>query len=265
MAFSVGAQINDYLQDNEIGLNNPNVGENTGASQLGIGENAFVFDIARETTLQANSTITDHFVEDNTALQDHIALSPLTYVLKGFIGELVFEGATAQAELLTLANEKLAIVEAYLPDLTAGVAQKISQIGNEINNTVNYIDSAIASGTDIFNLLTGADRLKSKQAQAVDKLMSLRNSRELTTLITPYKEYKNMAIESIVATQVADSRHKSDIEVRVKQIRTVDIFTVGVDLSQYTGRAKAQASEVLDKGKAQGKEVSQSAIKKLLN
>ena len=49
MAFSVGAQINDYLQDNEIGLNNPNVGENTGASQLGIGENAFVFDIARET------------------------------------------------------------------------------------------------------------------------------------------------------------------------------------------------------------------------
>ena len=185
MAFSVGAQINDYLQDNEIGLNNPNVGENTGASQLGIGENAFVFDIARETTLQANSTITDHFVEDNTALQDHIALSPLTYVLKGFIGELVFEGATAQAELLTLANEKLAIVEAYLPDLTAGVAQKISQIGNEINNTVNYIDSAIASGTDIFNLLTGADRLKSKQAQAVDKLMSLRNSRELTTLITP--------------------------------------------------------------------------------
>src|SRR5579863_4903278 len=47
-----------------------------------------LFHYEAENTAQLQSDITDHFIEDNTAIQDQIALKPEKITVHGFIGEL---------------------------------------------------------------------------------------------------------------------------------------------------------------------------------
>jgi len=53
------------------------------------GLNGFLFDIDDSDQVTFESDITDHYVEDNTAVQDHIALRPIQIMLKRFQGEVV--------------------------------------------------------------------------------------------------------------------------------------------------------------------------------
>ena len=48
---------------------------------LGIG--GLAFDIFEEHKVELQSDITDHYVEDNTAIQDQIANRPLKFTLRG--------------------------------------------------------------------------------------------------------------------------------------------------------------------------------------
>ena len=48
----------------------------------------FLFDVKGRDELTLASNITDHYVENNSAIQDHIALKPITIRLNGFVGEL---------------------------------------------------------------------------------------------------------------------------------------------------------------------------------
>src|SRR5574344_1553116 len=50
----------------------------------------YLFDIITNNDLVAEADITDQYVEDNTARQDHMALKPLEYTLRGFVSEKVF-------------------------------------------------------------------------------------------------------------------------------------------------------------------------------
>src|SRR6266576_7254366 len=49
---------------------------------------ALLFHYEGEQTASLQSDITDHYIEDNTALQDQIALKPEETTTHGFIGEL---------------------------------------------------------------------------------------------------------------------------------------------------------------------------------
>lgn len=48
----------------------------------------FVFNVTQEEEINLRSVITDHFVEDNTAINDEIALSPEEFTLRGIVAEL---------------------------------------------------------------------------------------------------------------------------------------------------------------------------------
>src|SRR5260221_4663943 len=50
-------------------------------------DDAFIFDYEGEQSLSLEADITDHFIEDNTSIQDHIALKPVRITTHGFIGE----------------------------------------------------------------------------------------------------------------------------------------------------------------------------------
>ena len=61
-------------------------------SGLVTGESTFdglAFDYTGEVKIESTSDITDHYMEDNTPTQDHIALAPRRVTLKGIVGELV--------------------------------------------------------------------------------------------------------------------------------------------------------------------------------
>ena len=46
----------------------------------------FLFHYNGEESITLDADITDHFVESNVALQDHIARRPVTYSVTGYIG-----------------------------------------------------------------------------------------------------------------------------------------------------------------------------------
>lgn len=50
------------------------------------------FDIIDDESCSVEASITDNYVESNYALQDHVAVKPRIYRLKGYIGESVYRG-----------------------------------------------------------------------------------------------------------------------------------------------------------------------------
>lgn len=57
----------------------------------------FLFDIPDDEWVELNSTITDHYTESNTAVQDNIALDPERVTVRGMVAELVQSIPPSQA------------------------------------------------------------------------------------------------------------------------------------------------------------------------
>src|SRR6185312_8744514 len=69
-----------------IGYQPQNAPSNNGqTAQLGP---SLLFHYEGEQTASLESDITDHYIENNTAIQDQIALKPVIITTHGFIGEL---------------------------------------------------------------------------------------------------------------------------------------------------------------------------------
>ena len=57
----------------------------------------FVMDVRMEDEVNLESDITDHYVEDNTAVQDQVSLKPEEVTVHGLVGELVMVQAQQDA------------------------------------------------------------------------------------------------------------------------------------------------------------------------
>jgi len=224
----------------------------------------FVFNYEGEQQLLAESDITDHFVEENMAVQDQIALKPEMYTTHGFIGELNDIAPPALA-LVKVAADKLTSVTAYQPALTETArlayneAFLLYQVGQKA------INSAIAAASSIGNLITGGSaggenvigssgqttKLggQNKQQTAFQSLYGYWRSRTLFTVQTPWAVFQNMAIKSLRAIQDTETNVITDFEVVFKLIRTAASTTLtnGVPIS-YGGRLNSQASPLTDQG-----------------
>src|SRR5271170_7629799 len=73
---------------------------------------AILFHYEGEQTVALESDITDHYIEDNTAIQDQIALKPVMITTHGFIGELN-DVPPSFLSLLQSASQKLTTISAY--------------------------------------------------------------------------------------------------------------------------------------------------------
>lgn len=49
----------------------------------------YIFDTRGDEDVTLESEITDNWVEDNSTMQDHIGLKPMSITLTGYVGELV--------------------------------------------------------------------------------------------------------------------------------------------------------------------------------
>ena len=227
---------------------------------VGLGIAGFAFDIFEEHKAELQSDITDHYVEDNTAIQDQIANKPLKFTLRGFVGELVDERADPKSTVQEL-TEKLTIINSYIPVVTNAAKQVNSLIQNRKTNTTNEnIDETIGTGVDLFKAYKELNPPDSKQAKAYNFFRALRDAKQLVGVDTPFGFVRDMAIENIIAIQ-GDNAFITDFSVTLKQIRTAKSKIVDFDTTQYQGRTNNQKAEEADKGKAEGKKIDQSIIK----
>lgn len=125
----------------------------------------FLFDYEGENSITLDSDITDHFVEDNTAIQDQISLRPEMISTRGYVGELN-DIVPPILEPLKIAADKLTVVGAYTPDLSV-TALRIYNEASQAYALANLVKSA---GVQAWSSLSGnGSSVQNKQQIAYGK------------------------------------------------------------------------------------------------
>lgn len=174
-----------------------------------------LFHYEAENSITIESDITDHYTEDNAAINDHIALRPEMIVVRGFIGELNDVVPKELQTIKTLAD-KLVPIGAFAPQLSATAL-------NAYNQAYFIAQSAYKLGTTAVSTvksLSGNDgAIQNKQQKAFTQFYGYWEKRALFTVQTPWAVFKNMAIKTLRAVQDAETATITDFEITFKQIR----------------------------------------------
>lgn len=192
------------------------------------GFGGFIFDVEGETSVNLQADITDHFTEDNTPIQDHIATRPEKITLKQYVGELVYREEGEEDNILQNVTRKLTIVDNYLPQLTQAASQLKGIYENResfnIDNLLSgkLIDDNSNKFVNIWALVKNLNPEASAQQRAFMFFEALFEQKILVSIQTPFKFYTNMAIESIQARQQEGSRFISDFSITLKKIRVAE-------------------------------------------
>lgn len=218
----------------------------------------FQFHIPDEQSVTLESEITDNYLENNTAIQDHIALKPVRVTLRGFEGEISY----SPKSILTTATkitEVLGLVIRYLP--------KVQRLDQQLDKTYRGLtgrDKTSASDNflNLYNLYKEFQNLwvlTKAQARAFLFFEALRNSRSIFSITTQYRRYDNMVIETIKAVQTGQTKDISDFTLTFKQLN----FTSTQTIKQVSAaRREAQTSLSATKGIIKGIETKVDKILK---
>jgi hypothetical protein len=213
---------------------------------------AFMFHYEGEQTVSLESDITDHFVENNTAIQDQIALRPEIITTHGFIGELN-NVPPASPNALQNVTDKLQTISAYVPALTTAASINYAQAVTTGQISTNALNAGVAAwsslsgagGTSVINgtsLFPASNQ--NKQQTAFQTFYGYWRNRVLFTIQTPWAVFQNCAIYKLRAIQSEETRMISDFEVTFKLIRMASTTTSKVQ----AGRLNEQASGLINQG-----------------
>lgn len=218
---------------------------------------SLIFQYEGEQNLYLQSDITDHYIEDNTAINDMIALHPEEYSTTGYIGELNDVAPQALVPLKFLAD-KLTTVSAYVPSISetaliayneAFFAYQIAQ--NAINNAVSSWSTITGSDTESVIDGNGITIAKNQTKQQImfQQFYGYWRNRTLFTIQTPWAIFRDMAIKSLRAIQSADTRMITDFEVTFKIMRFAKSISVSRDITKQN-RASTQGEALTNQGQS---------------
>jgi hypothetical protein len=211
------------------------------------GINGLVFDIPESEELNLSASITDHVVEDNTTLNDHIAIAPVKINLTGKVSELVLKKSTLQKYAETVLNV-LGSVGALSPAMSQSAMEALS-LAIRAQQAVEQSLKKLASFAELF----GGDAAKTAQQRYYETISQYLYSKGLFTVQTPWKTFENMAIESVSFSQDESTTQWSTINVSLKQITLAKTKQLDTEIK---GRVKLQKAPVENKGTAKGKDTS---------
>lgn len=226
-----------------------------------LGIAGFVFDIPKETRISLESNSTDHFAEDNSALQDHIALKPIIIETGGFVSELKYSQEDPKNEIQELA-ERLTRINAFIPPLTNAARSARDTIKQAKTESLglNILESSTNSAIDIYKAYKDINSPNTEQARAFNFFKALRDARQLVAIDTPWGFYNNLEIRSLTAVQNADTNSVTDFNLTLKEFRTARTQFVVSKFQNFQGRALVQRAAKQNQGKAQGKKKGLSSL-----
>jgi hypothetical protein len=223
---------------------------------------AFVFDIEGENMVKLQSDITDHFVEDNTAIQDQWALRPEIISTEGFIAEINNVPPPGLKTVKAIAD-KLVVIDAYTPVLSTTALIAYNTAFQTYQVAQNAARAAVASWSSIRNAVTGsaedgesvinANGLQkqpnqTRQQQAFQTFYGYWKSRTLFTVQTPWAIFQNMAILGMDTVQDEKTKMFSTFKVTFKMIRTARTIVIP---KVTQGRLNSQSAGATDIGTTQ--------------
>jgi hypothetical protein len=227
---------------------------------------ALIFNYEGEQKVSLTADITDHYIEDNTAIQDQIAIKPTIITTHGFVGELndIFPGFP---QTLNQLQSKLVTISSYTPalSLTALIALATAQQAYQVvSQAAKAVVSGLASinGTGQQSVINGAgisngnssvvnQATQTQQQLYFTQFYSYFINQALFTVQTPWAVFQDMAIMSLTAIQDADTNVITDFEIQFKQIRyassLVDTSNI-IDPNDTDGQLSDQSAPVSNNG-----------------
>ena len=200
-----------------------------------IGISGLIFDIVGRVGVKAVADVTDHFVEANYAIQDHVALKPMIVTMEGKAAELVNVFNPNSLLSIFSAVGGLTPLAGLSPSFNTQDAEfysQLSTVASLAQNLANTTASAFAVFSNVSTIVT-------RQQSVFQYLIGLRNARQLCTVETPFAVFDNMIIEDLDSEQGEETTKLSSFVVRFKQILTVDsiqgISNTGSTANQNTG------------------------------
>jgi len=210
----------------------------------------FVFDVDGESTTRMSADITDHFTEDNSVINDHMALRPLKITLKNYVGSLVYVQESKIETFAQDAVQKLTILSAALPALSRGATQiKSAYDGAGKFSLGDITSSTLNQFRDVYSLVKNLNPANGKQNQAYLYFKSLMESRTIMSYQSPFEFLTDMVVEEIVAVENADSKYISDFTITLKQIRFASTSSVPFKPETFQGRAAPSKAPEFNLGK----------------
>lgn len=197
------------------------------------GLGGFLFDAEGESTARLSADITDHYTEDNRAVQDHIAIHPNRITLKGYVGEVTYTQPGKDQSFLQTAVQKLTTISAFLPLLSSSAVQMQAAIASPVNSDITLSDASNIYGLVKNLIATTGD--EARQQNAFLYFKSLMNQGVLMGVQTPWEFITNMVVESIIAIQPETSKYITDFSITLKQIRIAKTKTTAYGGSSKSG------------------------------
>lgn len=184
------------------------------------------FDYTGEIKVESTSDITDHYMEDNTPSQDHIAIAPRRVTLKGLVGELVAgPGPSGVLGVLNNIQDALTLVPGFIPIKTPTAILKANKAISSAQKLASQVSTAVGRGKSLWKMFSKGDIADTKQAQMYQRLEKIQfNTSILIAVTTPFCYYPAMAIESIMALQPEDTKFLSEFTVTLKEVRYAAIL-----------------------------------------
>lgn len=204
----------------------------------------FLFDIPLSTQLTRGAQITDHYVEDNTTLQDHIALEPLRITLSGIVAELVYTKSAAE-QYIAETLDKLGPLNLLSPAMSVS-AQETLSAANQLKTAVQ---STVKQLKNIKSLATTGTPAANNQQAAYAQFSDWLENRTILRVETPWQFFTDMAIEQVALEQDETSQDKSTITVTLKQLRYAQTITT---TGSYAPPAAQQSASTALKGNSKG-------------
>lgn len=220
---------------------------------------AILFHYEGEQSLTIEADVTDHYIEDNSAIQDHIALKPEIVNTQGFIGELN-NVPPKGLDIIKEVADRLTTVTAFAPALSATAQNVYNQASAGYQLFKNVKNSAVSawnslSGNQESNVsIIGEDGLiigenQNKQQVAFQQFYGYMQSRTLFTVQTPWCVIKDMTLTRLHPVQDATTKQMTTFEVSFKRIRMAKTQISSVfGIRALDGRAAQQASSLIDLG-----------------
>jgi hypothetical protein len=220
------------------------------------GISGFLFSIPLKSGIRRKAEITDHYLEDNTFINDHIGIKPRVIELTGLVGESIVEnnldvlGQTAQQ-----VETRLTPIVTFFDELTDYEQQLQNILSTEVS------PENIEAKLDLFSIFKNLSPFSSLQQRAYAYFESIMLSNYPVIVDTPYGIYNDMYIESIDGNQDEDTTTVSDFKITLKQMRFSELETVTIDLSKFaSGKAKTTNTPEKNKGKNKGTETDSSLL-----
>lgn len=213
----------------------------------------FVFDLKKDYKLNLSSEITDHYVENNIAIQDHVGLKPIIIEVSGSIAEVNLKellgkktdldnylGENGDGNLFNSIDSylsRMGSLTSFAPNL---VNQSLSIYNSAkyayatTNKVINFNKKdSLGKYRFAYNSVYDEDIIKeTKQFKWIDWFKTQWWNRASFSIVTPYGVFNNMYIMDLSAVQPDSTRYVTNLNIKFKQIRRATVLKTRKKLAQ---------------------------------